>query len=57
MKRIIITLAMLLFASGPAFAVDADEARKTLTTIFPRDFEMALALTGAPQHLRDAASV
>jgi len=61
MKRVI-TLAMLLLAplfltSRPASAVDPDAARKTLATIFPRDIETSLALTGAPEHLREAASV
>ena len=57
MKRTIITLALFLLAPWPAFAADADAARKTLTALLPGDVEMALALTGAPEHLRGAATV
>jgi hypothetical protein len=51
-----LVFAALLLA-GAAQASDASDTRKVLNTVFPRDVEIALALTGAPAHLRDGASV
>jgi hypothetical protein len=49
-------LAAVLMTSA-AQAGEAPDTRKTLNTVFPREVELALALTGGPQHLREGATV
>lgn len=46
-----------LLVGGAAFAGEAPDTRKALNTVFPRDVEIALALTGGPAHLREGATV
>ncbi len=48
-------MAALLIAG--AQAGEAPDTRKVLNTVFPRDVEIALALTGGPAHLREGAAV
>ena len=48
--------AILLLAST-AQAGEAPDTRGVLNTVFPRETEIALALSGGPEHLRAGASV
>ena len=50
-------LLVALVFSSVAVAGEAPDPRKILNTVFPRDTEIALALTGGPAHLRDGATV
>jgi len=54
-KHLSLFLAALL--AGSAHAGEAPDTRKVLNTVFPRDVEVALALTGGPEHLRAGATV
>ncbi len=47
----------LLFLASTAHAGEAPDTRKVLNTVFPRETEIALALSGGPEHLRAGASV
>jgi hypothetical protein len=48
---------LLLLLTALAAAAEPADTRKVLGTVFPRDTEIALALSGGPAHLRDGASV
>lgn len=50
-------LAAALLLVGTAQTGEAPDTRKVLNAVFPRDTEIALALTGGPKHLRDGATV
>ncbi|MGE4064705.1 MAG: hypothetical protein AB7E79_15170 [Rhodospirillaceae bacterium] len=50
-------LLIAAFAFVAAHAADMPDTRKTLNATFPREVEIALALSGGPAHLRDGAAV
>lgn len=51
-----LSLALTLCA-GISYASEAPDTRGALNITFPREVEIALALSGGPAHLRDGASV
>lgn len=55
MRTILSVLALGI--SGSVLAGEGISPVDTLRTVFPRDVEMELALSGAPAHLRPAATV
>jgi hypothetical protein len=57
MRRLFLGLGALALAFTAARAAEPAEGARVLNTVFPQAVEVALALSGGPEHLRDGATV